>query len=85
MSVYINVHQYSVVLICVCVQNNRAVMPVYIGVNDIGIHIITVDTKVRVRQSTYTDVGHRLSWNIELLTSFVDHPSRSMGLTLDSF
>lgn len=35
------------------VQNNRAVMPVYIGVNDIGLHIITVDTKVGSRCPSY--------------------------------
>ena len=37
---------YAIITLFVIVQNNRNVMPVYIGVNDIGIHIITVDTKV---------------------------------------
>jgi len=40
-------------------QGNKTLMPVYIAVNDVGLHVITVDTKVTwcVISVMYYNVG----------------------------
>jgi hypothetical protein len=37
-------------------KGSRALMPVYVGVNDIGLHIITVDSKSMWKSFTYKDI-----------------------------